>query len=98
MMMRDKLKDGMVLLVDLQNIKQYDSENGLGRRSYDHKRQIKRWNSIAARLKEILNSMNEKSGGTFDDHYLSPTIGQVLLYWGYELIEKDLFDNDLFGI
>ena len=28
--------------------------------------------------------------GRFDDYAISPMIGQVLLHWGYELVESDL--------
>ena len=28
--------------------------------------------------------------GSFDDYAISPMIRQVLLYWGYELVESNL--------
>ena len=28
--------------------------------------------------------------GKFDDYYISPKIRQILLDWGYELVEKEL--------
>ena len=39
-------------------------------------------------------------GGKFDDYLILPKIRQNLLYWGYELTEKDFFtdlvlDNNL---
>ena len=32
-------------------------------------------------------------GSKFDDYSISPKIRQILLRWGYELIEKDLFNE-----
>ena len=29
-------------------------------------------------------------GGKFDDYSISPKIRQILLHWGYELVESDL--------
>ena len=29
----------------------------------------------------------------FDDYSISPKIRKILLYWGYELTEKDFFIN-----
>ena len=29
--------------------------------------------------------------GRFDDYSISPRIRQVLLHWGYELAQRDLF-------
>ena len=31
--------------------------------------------------------------GKFDDYSISPIVRQNLLYWGYELTEKDFFIN-----
>ena len=28
--------------------------------------------------------------GRFDDYSISPKIGQILLHWGYALVENDL--------
>ena len=32
-------------------------------------------------------------GIKFDDYSVPPRIRQILLHWGYELIEKDFFIN-----
>ena len=32
-------------------------------------------------------------GGKFDDYSISPKIRQILLHWGYELIEEDFFNE-----
>ena len=36
--------------------------------------------------------MIKKAGSKFDDYSISPKIRQILLHWGYELIESDLWD------
>ena len=52
----------------------------LGRRSLDDERQIARWKRIVSRF-----------NGRFNDYSTSPKIRQILLHWGYELLEIDLF-------
>ena len=32
-------------------------------------------------------------GSKFDDYSISLKISQILLHWGYELTEKDFFNN-----
>ena len=32
-------------------------------------------------------------GSKFDDYSILPKIRQILLHWGYELTEKDLFNG-----
>ena len=51
-------------------------------------RQIKRWNSIVNRFKGILVKMIKDKGTKFDDVSVSPKIRQILLNWGYELVES----------
>ena len=55
----------------------------LGRRSVDDKRQI-------VRFKDKLVKMIRDVNGRFDDYSISPKIRQILLHWGYELVESDL--------
>ena len=62
----------------------------LGRRSSDDERQIKRWVDIRSRFKGILIKMIKNKGVKFDDYSVSPKIRQILLHWGYELVESDL--------
>ena len=38
--------------------------------------------------------MIREAGSKFDDYSISPKFWQILLYWGYELTEKD-FLNEL---
>ena len=64
----------------------------LGRRSKDGESKIKRWNGIVNRFKNKLTEMTKKADSKFDDYSISPKIRQILLYWGYELAEKDLSD------
>ena len=37
--------------------------------------------------------MIEDNGSAFDDYSISPKIKQILLHWGYELAEKDFFNE-----
>ena len=61
----------------------------VGRRTEDDKRQIKRWKGIVSRFKGILVKMIKYADIKFDDYYILPKIRQMLLHWGYELVESD---------
>ena len=37
--------------------------------------------------------MIEDAGNKYDDYSISPKFREILLHWGYELIEKDFFIN-----
>ena len=63
----------------------------LGRRTNDDNRQIKRWNGIIDRFKNILVKIIKNKDTKFDDYSVSSKIRQILLHWGYELIESDCF-------
>ena len=63
----------------------------LGTRSSDDKRQIKRWRAIVNRFKSVLVRMIKDKGTKFDAYSVSPKIRQILLHWGYELVESDCF-------
>ena len=63
----------------------------LGRRSLDDKRQIARWKEIVSRFKGKLVKIIKDANGRFDDYSISPEIRQILLHWGYEFVESDLF-------
>ena len=45
-----------------------------------------------SRFKGILIKMIKDKGSKFDDYSVSPKIRQILLHWGYELKESDLWD------
>ena len=71
----------------------------LKRRSGDDERQIKRWIEIVNRFKSILVKMIKDKRAKFDDvlrtklcrdYSVSPKIRQILLHWGYELVESDV--------
>ena len=62
----------------------------LGRRSSDDERQLKRQIEIVNRFKGILVKMIKDKGVKFDDYSVSPKIRQILLHWGYELVESDV--------
>ena len=40
-----------------------------------------------------LVKMIRNAGSKYDDYSISPKIRQVLLHWGYELTEKDFFNE-----
>ena len=42
-----------------------------------------------SRFRGKLMKMIRDNGSKFDDYSISPKIRQILLDWGYELIEKD---------
>ena len=63
----------------------------LGRRSEDDKRQIARWNNIVNRFKGILVKIIKSRNTKYNDYSISPKIRQILLHWGYELVESDCF-------
>ena len=62
----------------------------LGRKSLDDERQINRRKGIVSSFKSKLIKMIKDVNGRIDDYSISPKIRQVLLHWGYELIESDL--------
>ena len=57
------------------------------------KRQINRWKKIVSRFSGKLVNMVGDAGSKFDDYSISPKIRQILLHWGYELTEKDFFNE-----
>ena len=62
----------------------------LGRKSFDDERQINRRKGIVSSFKSKLIKMIKDVNGRIDDYSISPKIRQVLLHWGYELVESDL--------
>ena len=56
----------------------------------DDKRQIVRLKRIVSRFKGKLVKMIEDANGTFDYYFISPKIRQILLHWGYELVQNNL--------
>ena len=42
-----------------------------------------------SRFRGKLMKMIRNTNSKFDDYSISPKIRQILLYWGYELTEKD---------
>ena len=47
----------------------------------------------ASRFKGKLVKVIKDPGSKFDGYSISPKIKQILLHWGYELTEKDIFIN-----
>ena len=66
---------------------------GLGRRSEDNERQINRSKKIMSRFRGKLVKMIRDAGSKSNDYSISPKIRQILLHWGYELTEKDFFNE-----
>ena len=62
----------------------------LGRKSFDDERQINRRKGIVSSFKSKLIKMIKDVNGRIDDYSIPPKIRQVLLHWGYELVESDL--------
>ena len=56
---------------------------------------FKRWKRLKGKIVEIIKDVN----GRFDSYSVSPKIRQILLHWGYEIVESDFFfcsyKNDL---
>ena len=48
---------------------------------------------IVSRFRGKLVKMIRDAGSKFDDYSISPKIRQILLHWGYELTEKDFFNE-----
>ena len=46
-----------------------------------------------SRFRGKLIKMIKDAGSKFDDDSISPKIRQILLHWGYELTEKDFFNE-----
>ena len=63
----------------------------LGRRSSDDNRKIIRWNNIINSLKGILVKIIKGKGAKYNDYSVSSKIRQILLHWGYKLVESDCF-------
>ena len=45
---------------------------------------------IVSRFKGKLVKTIKDVGGRFDDSFISPKIKQILLHWGYKLVDSDL--------
>ena len=61
----------------------------LGRRSLGDERQIDRWKEILNRFKGKLIKMTKGGNRRTDEHSISAKIRQILLHWGYKLVESD---------
>ena len=56
----------------------------------DDERKFSKWKSIVSRFKGKFVKIIKDTDGSFDEYSISPMIKQVLLRWGYELVENDL--------
>ena len=84
---------GWINEIDLYGRFQWYFRYCLGRRSKDDKRQINRCKRILSRFGGKLVKMIRDADSKFDDYSISPKIRQILLHWGYELTEKDFFNE-----
>ena len=62
----------------------------IARRFVDDKRKIATWKGIVTKFKDKLVKIIKNAKGTFDDYSISLKIRQILLHWGYELVENNL--------
>ena len=51
------------------------------------------WKKILSRFRGKLVKMIREADGKFDVYSILPKIRQILLHWGYELTEKDFFNE-----
>ena len=66
--------------------------NWLGRRSEDDKRQINRWKKkTVSRFRGKLVTMIRDVGSKFDNYSIRLKLDKF--YWGYELTEKEFFNE-----
>ena len=65
----------------------------LRKRSNADERQINSWKNIVIMFRGKLVKMIRDAGSKFDGYSISPKIRQILLHWGYELTEKDFFNE-----
>ena len=52
---------------------------------------VSRFKGILVRMIKVVKEIKVDKGGKFDDYSISPKSRQILLYWGYELVESDCF-------
>ena len=65
----------------------------LSRRLKDDERQINRLKKFVSRFRGKLVKLIKDASTKFEDYSISRKTRQILLHWGYELIEKDFFIN-----
>ena len=65
------------------------SETSRAKKVSEDERQIKRRLGIVNKFKGILVRMIKDKGTKFDDFSVLPKIRQILLHWGYELVESE---------
>ena len=83
---------GLVNKIDPYGWFQWYFKYWLGRRSKDNTRQINTWKKIVSRFRGKLVKLIRNARSKYD-HSISPKIRQILLHWGYELTEKDFFNE-----
>ena len=84
---------GWINKIDPYGWFQWYFRDWLGRRSKIDKGQIDRWKKIVSKFRGKSVKMIRNAGGKSDDYSISPKIRQILLHWGYELKEKDFFNE-----
>ena len=80
--------NGCINCIDLCGRFKWYMRYWLGRRS--NIRLNTGWKEILSRIKGKLIKMIKDVNGRFDGYLISPKIRQILLHWGYELVESDL--------
>ena len=82
--------NGWIKSIDPYSWFQWYFRYWLGRRSCDDEMQIARWKGTVNRFKGKLVKMIKDADGRSDEYSVSLVIRQVLLHWGYELVENGL--------
>ena len=86
-------KKGWINEIDPYRWFQWYFRYWLGRKSEDDERQFSRSKKIGSKIRGKLVKTIKDAGSKFDDYSISPKIRQILLHWGYELTEKDFFNE-----
>ena len=74
------------------NVNKYGVKYGTSLRFWENKGWVNIV-KIVSRFRGELVKMIRDANSKFDDYSISPTIRQILLHWGYELTEKDFFNE-----
>ena len=90
--LRFRENNGWINSIDLYGWFQWYFRYLLCRR-YADERQTNRWKQTVSRFQGKLVKMIKDAGSKFDHYSNTLKIRQILLHWGYELTEKDIFIN-----
>ena len=69
------------------NVNKFKIKCGTSLRFWENKG----WNNMVNRFKGVIVKMIKSRNAKYNDYSISPKIRQILLHWGYELVESDCF-------